>query len=58
MGDDHRPAITPGEAKTHWFLVELRNLANPALGVASSVLFTLWTVEESDSLWSLSLIHI
>lgn len=52
MGDDHRPAITPGEAKTHWFLVELRNLANPALGVASSVLFTLWTVEESDSLWS------
>lgn len=52
MVDGHRPAITAGEAKTHWFLVELRNLANPALGVGSSVLFTLWTVQERDSLWS------
>lgn len=53
MKHERRPAITSGEAKTHWFLVELRNLANPALGAAASVLFTLWTVQDRDSLWSL-----
>jgi len=52
MRGERLPAITVGEAKTHWFLVELRNLANPALGAAASVLFTLWTVQERDSLWS------
>lgn len=51
--DESRPVLTTGEVKTHWFLVELRNLANPALGAIASVLFTLWTVQDRASQWSM-----
>lgn len=51
MSKKPRPAITTGEARTHWFLVELRNLANPAIGAAISVLVTLWTVQDDAERW-------
>lgn len=48
-----RPAVSVGEARTHWVLVELRNLLNPILGAAISVLVTLWTVLPEDQRWPL-----
>lgn len=53
MATKLRPTITPGEARTHWFLVELRNLANPIIGAAISVLVTLWTVQTNAERWPL-----
>lgn len=59
MGKVRRPAITDGEARTHWFLVELRNLANPVAGATVSALITLWTVQPSGTLWDLpAVLHL
>lgn len=52
MTKKFRPTITSGEAKTHWALVELRNLTNPALGAGVSALVTLWTVQTDDARWA------
>lgn len=38
-------APTKGERRTHWALVELRNIAGTLIAGAASVVFTLWTVQ-------------
>lgn len=53
MARNRRAAITPGEERTHWFLIEARNLLNPALGAGVSVLITLWTVTPEAERWPL-----
>lgn len=53
MAKKLRPAITAGEARAHWFVVELKNLANPAIGAGLSVLVTLWTVQPQAERWPL-----
>lgn len=54
MASKLRPAVTAGEARTHWFIVELKNLANPAIGAIVSVLVTLWTVQPDADRWPLT----
>lgn len=49
MPTNFRPTITDGEARTHWVLVELRNLLNPAFGAAATFLITLWTVQPESA---------
>lgn len=43
-------APTNGEKKTHWALVEVRNLVNPALAAIASVLVTVWVGHGVSSL--------
>lgn len=43
---------TPGERRTHWLIVEGRNLANPLLAALASFLITIWTTHGVNDLWT------
>lgn len=43
--------VTVGERRTHWILVELRNLANPILAGIVSVFVTIWSTYLPDDAW-------
>lgn len=48
MATEDRPPITAGAERTHWFIIEARNLLNPVLTTTAGVFLTLWTSKSGE----------